>query len=115
MPVILRRPCFPVAAPCVYGARLIHSPILPTYVHMLCLGAWSDHGERTGGFYACDRYEAANKKGIIVLLYRALSNSEFLNTEQIPRKRKYTDNGQDESADEHKKKVVTIPDDLGEV
>ncbi|KAI5350857.1 hypothetical protein PRUPE_1G190900 [Prunus persica] len=33
-PVILRRPCFPVAAPRVYGARLIHSPILPTYVHM---------------------------------------------------------------------------------
>ncbi|PQM35840.1 putative CCR4-associated factor 1 homolog 8 [Prunus yedoensis var. nudiflora] len=33
-PVILRRPCFPVAAPHVYGARLIHSPILPTYVHM---------------------------------------------------------------------------------
>lgn len=50
----------------------------------------------------------------IVLLYRALSNSEFLNTEQIPRKQKYTDNGEDESADKHKKKVVTIPDDLGE-
>ncbi|CAL8085805.1 unnamed protein product [Prunus armeniaca] len=33
-PVIVRRPCFPVAAPRVYGARLIHSPILPTYVHM---------------------------------------------------------------------------------
>ncbi|BFG15700.1 hypothetical protein CerSpe_019740 [Prunus speciosa] len=33
-PVILRRPCFPVAAPHVYGARLIHSPILPTYVHI---------------------------------------------------------------------------------
>ncbi|KAH0992312.1 hypothetical protein GBA52_003795 [Prunus armeniaca] len=32
--VILRCPCFPVAAPCVYGARRIHSPILPTYVHM---------------------------------------------------------------------------------
>ncbi|CAB4294078.1 unnamed protein product [Prunus armeniaca] len=97
-PVIVRRPCFPVAAPRVYGARLIHSPILPTYVHMivanskpcpkckrpiektkgamtctppckfefcwLCPGAWSDHGERTGGFYACNLYEAANKKGV---------------------------------------------------
>jgi len=21
----------------------------------LCLGAWSEHGERTGGFYACNR------------------------------------------------------------
>lgn len=23
----------------------------------LCQGAWVDHGERTGGFYACNRYE----------------------------------------------------------
>ncbi|KAL9343067.1 hypothetical protein Peur_063498 [Populus x canadensis] len=29
----------------------------------LCLGAWSDHGERTGGFYACNRYEAAKQEG----------------------------------------------------
>ncbi|CAL8085632.1 unnamed protein product [Prunus armeniaca] len=33
-PVILRRPCFPVAAPRVYHAPFIHSSILPTYVHM---------------------------------------------------------------------------------
>ncbi|PWZ28898.1 putative E3 ubiquitin-protein ligase ARI8 [Zea mays] len=30
----------------------------------LCLGAWSDHGERTGGFYACNRYESAKKEGV---------------------------------------------------
>ncbi|XP_039122300.1 probable E3 ubiquitin-protein ligase ARI7 [Dioscorea cayenensis subsp. rotundata] len=30
----------------------------------LCLGAWSDHGERTGGFYACNRYEAARQEGV---------------------------------------------------
>lgn len=30
----------------------------------LCLGAWSDHGERTGGFYACNRYEAAKQEGL---------------------------------------------------
>ncbi|KAG9145212.1 hypothetical protein Leryth_008971 [Lithospermum erythrorhizon] len=30
----------------------------------LCLGAWSDHGERTGGFYACNRYEAAKQDGV---------------------------------------------------
>ncbi|KAL8159226.1 hypothetical protein V2J09_000763 [Rumex salicifolius] len=30
----------------------------------LCLGAWSDHGERTGGFYACNRYETAKQQGI---------------------------------------------------
>ncbi|XP_023004376.1 probable E3 ubiquitin-protein ligase ARI8 isoform X1 [Cucurbita maxima] len=29
----------------------------------LCLGAWSDHGERTGGFYACNRYEVAKQDG----------------------------------------------------
>ncbi|KAK4778475.1 hypothetical protein SAY86_006003 [Trapa natans] len=29
----------------------------------LCLGAWSDHGARTGGFYACNRYEAAKQDG----------------------------------------------------
>ncbi|KAL1808019.1 hypothetical protein DCAR_0727418 [Daucus carota subsp. sativus] len=30
----------------------------------LCLGAWSEHGERTGGFYACNRYEAAKQEGV---------------------------------------------------
>ncbi|KAL8170841.1 hypothetical protein V2J09_022645 [Rumex salicifolius] len=30
----------------------------------LCLGAWSDHGERTGGFYACNRYETAKQQGL---------------------------------------------------
>ncbi|XP_047332215.1 probable E3 ubiquitin-protein ligase ARI8 isoform X2 [Impatiens glandulifera] len=29
----------------------------------LCLGVWSDHGERTGGFYACNRYESAKQEG----------------------------------------------------
>ncbi|XP_077227066.1 putative E3 ubiquitin-protein ligase ARI8 [Tasmannia lanceolata] len=29
----------------------------------LCLGAWSDHGEKTGGFYACNRYETAKQEG----------------------------------------------------
>lgn len=33
--------------------------------HRLCLGAWSDHGERTGGFYACNRYEAAKQEGLV--------------------------------------------------
>jgi hypothetical protein len=34
----------------------------------LCLGAWSDHGERTGGFYACNRYEAAKQEGAVSVL-----------------------------------------------
>ncbi|KAF5188565.1 E3 ubiquitin-protein ligase arih1, partial [Thalictrum thalictroides] len=29
----------------------------------LCLGSWSDHGNKTGGFYACNRYEIARKEG----------------------------------------------------
>ncbi|KAJ4723272.1 RBR-type E3 ubiquitin transferase [Melia azedarach] len=29
----------------------------------LCLGAWADHGEGTGGFYACNRYETAKQQG----------------------------------------------------
>ncbi|KAI7979150.1 putative E3 ubiquitin-protein ligase ARI7 [Camellia lanceoleosa] len=28
----------------------------------LCLGAWSDHGERTGGFYACNRLRQLSKR-----------------------------------------------------
>ncbi|XP_057475852.1 probable E3 ubiquitin-protein ligase ARI7 isoform X2 [Actinidia eriantha] len=31
----------------------------------LCLGPWSDHGERTGGFYACNRYETAKQEGVL--------------------------------------------------
>ncbi|CAH2038804.1 unnamed protein product, partial [Thlaspi arvense] len=30
----------------------------------LCLNAWTEHGERTGGFYACNRYEVARKEGL---------------------------------------------------
>ena len=29
----------------------------------MCLGAWADHGERTGGYYACNRYERAKSSG----------------------------------------------------
>ncbi len=29
----------------------------------LCSGAWKEHGERTGGFYACNRYESARAAG----------------------------------------------------
>ncbi|PIA53358.1 hypothetical protein AQUCO_00900141v1 [Aquilegia coerulea] len=29
----------------------------------LCLGAWSEHGTGTGGFYSCNRYEKAKKDG----------------------------------------------------
>eukprot|EP00227_Mantoniella_beaufortii_P007612 CAMPEP_0197594376 /NCGR_PEP_ID=MMETSP1326-20131121/20400_1 /TAXON_ID=1155430 /ORGANISM="Genus nov. species nov., Strain RCC2288" /LENGTH=510 /DNA_ID=CAMNT_0043160539 /DNA_START=351 /DNA_END=1879 /DNA_ORIENTATION=- len=29
----------------------------------MCQGKWSDHGERTGGFYACNRYEQVKDGG----------------------------------------------------
>ncbi|GJP42569.1 hypothetical protein CLOM_g2120 [Closterium sp. NIES-68] len=29
----------------------------------LCLGDWKEHGEGTGGFYACNRYETGKKQG----------------------------------------------------
>ncbi|MEW5317617.1 MAG: hypothetical protein WDW38_008901 [Sanguina aurantia] len=29
----------------------------------LCNGEWKEHGERTGGYYACNRFEVAKKKG----------------------------------------------------
>nr|GMC55917.1 probable E3 ubiquitin-protein ligase ARI8 [Ipomoea batatas] len=32
-------------------------------MNWLCLGPWSDHGEKTGGFYACNRYESAKQDG----------------------------------------------------
>ncbi|CAI9754511.1 unnamed protein product [Fraxinus pennsylvanica] len=30
----------------------------------LCLGSWTEHGEKTGGFYACNRYEVAKQEGL---------------------------------------------------
>ena len=30
----------------------------------LCLNAWTEHGESSGGYYACNRYEAAKKQGL---------------------------------------------------
>jgi hypothetical protein len=38
-----------------------------------CTGAWKDHGERTGGFYACNRYETARAAGEINETVRALT------------------------------------------
>ncbi|GJT52408.1 probable E3 ubiquitin-protein ligase ARI8 [Tanacetum coccineum] len=30
----------------------------------LCLDNWSHHGKKTGGYYACNRYDAAKKEGV---------------------------------------------------
>ena len=29
----------------------------------LCLGKWSDHGQKTGGYYACNKYDELKKQG----------------------------------------------------
>lgn len=43
---------------------------LRRHLYRLCLGPWTDHGERTGGFYACNRYESAKQDGVVrSLLY----------------------------------------------
>ncbi|XP_064955900.1 probable E3 ubiquitin-protein ligase ARI7 isoform X3 [Musa acuminata AAA Group] len=47
----------------------------------LCLGPWSDHGERTGGFYACNRYEAAKQEG--VSRQKALADLHTMQTEKL--------------------------------
>ncbi|EHA8590175.1 RBR-type E3 ubiquitin transferase [Cocos nucifera] len=47
----------------------------------LCLGAWSEHGERTGGFYACNRYEAAKQEG--VSRQKALADLHSMQTEKL--------------------------------
>lgn len=39
--------------------------VLHVFLCRLCLGAWTDHGERTGGFYACNRYETAKQEGVV--------------------------------------------------
>lgn len=51
--------CTPVVVASIFDDWIIWSS-------RLCLGAWTDHGERTGGFYACNRYEAAKQEGVVM-------------------------------------------------
>ena len=51
-----------------YTCHVLASFVWGSLYFRLCLGAWSDHGERTGGFYACNRYESAKKEGVVCLL-----------------------------------------------
>ncbi|PKA55932.1 putative E3 ubiquitin-protein ligase ARI7 [Apostasia shenzhenica] len=50
-------------------------------MNWLCLGAWSEHGERTGGFYACNRYEAAKQEG--ASRQKALADLHSMQTEKL--------------------------------
>lgn len=50
----------------IYSLSCFHACHLIFFKHFrLCLGSWVEHGERTGGFYACNRYESAKKEGVV--------------------------------------------------
>ncbi|KAK4338847.1 hypothetical protein RND71_040309 [Anisodus tanguticus] len=60
---------YDVTCRCLYSfcwscAEEAHRPVDCVTVAKLCLGPWSDHGERTGGFYACNLYETAKQEGV---------------------------------------------------
>ncbi|GAY60964.1 hypothetical protein CUMW_206140 [Citrus unshiu] len=54
------KPCPRCKRPIEKNQGCMHMTCTPP----LCLGQWSDHGERTGGFYACNRYETAKQEGV---------------------------------------------------
>ncbi|PRQ32288.1 putative aminoacyltransferase, E1 ubiquitin-activating enzyme [Rosa chinensis] len=43
--------------------HMICTPPCKFHFCWLCLGPWSKHGERTGGYYACNSYQKAKKEG----------------------------------------------------
>ncbi|CAL9213873.1 unnamed protein product [Arabidopsis halleri] len=61
------KPCPRCKRPIEKNHGCMHMTCTPPCKHefcWLCLNAWTEHGERTGGFYACNRYEAAKKEGL---------------------------------------------------
>lgn len=50
---------------CLVDENVINDGCFWCFLCRLCLGAWTDHGERTGGFYACNRYETAKQEGVV--------------------------------------------------
>jgi len=50
---------------CLVDENVINDGCFGCFLCRLCLGAWTDHGERTGGFYACNRYETAKQEGVV--------------------------------------------------
>ncbi|XP_071690248.1 probable E3 ubiquitin-protein ligase ARI7 [Rutidosis leptorrhynchoides] len=61
------KPCPKCKRPIEKNQGCMHMTCNPPCKHefcWLCLGQWSEHGERTGGFYACNRYEAAKQEGV---------------------------------------------------
>ncbi|XP_020688638.1 probable E3 ubiquitin-protein ligase ARI8 [Dendrobium catenatum] len=61
------KPCPKCKRPIEKNQGCMHITCTPPCKHefcWLCLGSWIEHGERTGGFYACNRYEAAKEEGV---------------------------------------------------
>ncbi|VVA90133.1 unnamed protein product [Arabis nemorensis] len=61
------KPCPRCKRPIEKNHGCMHMTCTPPCKHefcWLCLNPWTDHGERTGGFYACNRYEAAKQEGL---------------------------------------------------
>ena len=62
------KPCPKCARPIEKSQGCMHMTCQAPCRHefcWLCGGAWRDHGERTGGFYSCNKYEAARAAGEI--------------------------------------------------
>ncbi|OAY81546.1 putative E3 ubiquitin-protein ligase ARI8 [Ananas comosus] len=64
---------------------MFHVVVHSAFAGMLCLGVWSEHGERTGGFYACNRYESAKKEG--VSRQKAFADLQSMRNEKIAKLR----------------------------
>ncbi|XP_004293068.1 PREDICTED: probable E3 ubiquitin-protein ligase ARI8 [Fragaria vesca subsp. vesca] len=43
--------------------HMVCTPPCKFHFCWLCLGPWSEHGDKTGGFYACNKYEKAKAEG----------------------------------------------------
>ncbi|KAF9612152.1 hypothetical protein IFM89_038340 [Coptis chinensis] len=60
------KPCPKCKRPIQKNAGCMHMTCTPPCKNefcWLCLGSWETHGEATGGFYACNRYEKAKQEG----------------------------------------------------
>jgi len=45
----------------------------------MCLGSWEEHGQKTGGYYNCNKYETLKKKGDKELVKEEKERDDFKN------------------------------------
>ncbi|GLT71030.1 hypothetical protein SLA2020_430750 [Shorea laevis] len=119
-----------LAAPCLASKSFInhHKPAIHVAVAMLKLQkvpGWM-RSVFDGTCISCiiENLAISNMSTEMVMLIQELLDSKFLKTEQIAnlnrvlqahRKHLNADNAPDDRADEHVKKIITTPDDMGEV